>query len=442
MARLPRLDAIITNNDRNLVEKYIDAGIDPNMEIWGHGSGSLLLRAGRCTRIDIIQMLLGKGAEPRRTLWSSPSEWSILDELANWHQYNLYSTHWKETTLLFLGRGVIFSSLKMAEQLCGMQDAPHVLEVALGQGLSIHHTFTEVDTNHDGITVERENISWLHAVVPKGTPEMIKHILDRAPEQLTALEIVHTTKIPWYMLWHPTGNHMLYRFDTHRNRSPLDLAVERGKDKIVGYLLDLGIKPTFETLEGAIQLANRKQDKFYWNCRLDPMEWLEWKLQWVDLVQIIASKLDIDGAEATSLFERILEYASWAARPGGEDDGRLYLSGLLKKLSLRTQLLYADRLAFDDYENSLTEVRKKFEELAGEIDQSNSECWQAWRNKVSRYGSINDGVLERYYEMLEDIEDHVDELEFAEKKLQYIARQVKGLEEILQLRRESTLDLP
>ncbi|GLA24504.1 hypothetical protein AnigIFM63604_002305 [Aspergillus niger] len=198
----------------------------------------------------------------------------------------------------------------------------------------------------------------------------------------------------------------------------------------------------------------------------DITDWFAWKLQWVDYVHIIASKLDLDSEEAALPLERILHSAWGSAQQGNEEDGRLYLSVLFRKMSLRTRLLYAGLIAFEAYEDSLTAAKKNIEDLEERFYQLKSQWWQVWRCKVSGDRSINHEKLEdirnnveeldieneaRVFEyVLENVEKRLENagkrleyvLEYVGKKLEYVKRQVKGLEDILELRNEATLDSP
>ncbi|GLA01323.1 hypothetical protein AnigIFM60653_011574 [Aspergillus niger] len=268
----------------------------------------------------------------------------------------------------------------MAKELCRMPNAPHLLEVALRNGLDIHRTW--------------ESRSLLHIAARRNTPHLMKTILSHAPEQVNIHEIIRTV-----------GGYI------ERQQSALDIALSE--------------------------------------------DWFAWKLQWVDYVHIIASKLDLDSEEAALPLERILHSAWGSAQQGNEEDGRLYLSVLFRKMSLRTRLLYAGLIAFEAYEDSLTAAKRNIEELEERFYQLKSQWWQIWRCKVSGDRSINHGKLEDIRNKVEelDIENEVrvlenvgkrleDVLEYVGKKLEYVKRQVKGLEEILELRNEATLDSP
>ncbi|KAI2822249.1 hypothetical protein CBS115989_2263 [Aspergillus niger] len=142
-------------------------------------------------------------------------------------------------------------------------------------------------------------------------------------------------------------------------------------------------------------------------------------------------------------------------------------------MSLRTRLLYAGLIAFEAYEDSLTAAKKNIEDLEERFYQLKSQWWQVWRCKVSGDRSINHEKLEdirnnveeldieneaRVFEyVLENVEKRLENagkrlenagkrleyvLEYVGKKLEYVKRQVKGLEDILELRNEATLDSP
>ncbi|RDK39033.1 hypothetical protein M752DRAFT_285847 [Aspergillus phoenicis ATCC 13157] len=433
---LPRIQAVVLNNRRSILEAYIDAGIDPDEIVVGRGWGSLLLIAAISNNTEMVEFLFEKGAKPRRSYMWLPSESSILDEVAWCNVHEKPAEIWEKTALSFLERGVIFSSLHMAKELGRMPNAPHLLEVALRNGLDIHRTW--------------ESRSLLHIAARRNTPHLMKTILSHAPEQVNIHEIVRTV-----------GGYI------ERQQSALDIAISEGKTKNVGFLLGMGSKPTFYSLEVAIRISDKSV--FYGDGIeevADITDWFAWKLQWVDYVHIIASKLDLDSEEAALPLERILHSAWGSAQQGNEEDGRLYLSVLFRKMSLRTRLLYAGLIAFEAYEDSLTAAKKNIEDLEERFYQLKSQWWQVWRCKVSGDRSINHEKLEdirnnveeldieneaRVFEyVLENVEKRLENagkrleyvLEYVGKKLEYVKRQVKGLEDILELRNEATLDSP
>ncbi|GKZ79217.1 hypothetical protein AnigIFM56816_003101 [Aspergillus niger] len=240
----------------------------------------------------------------------------------------------------------------MAKELCRMPNAPHLLEVALRNGLDIHRTW--------------ESRSLLHIAARRNTPHLMKTILSHAPEQVNIHEIVRTV-----------GGYI------ERQQSALDIAISE--------------------------------------------DWFAWKLQWVDYVHIIASKLDLDSEEAALPLERILHSAWGSAQQGNEEDGRLYLSVLFRKMSLRTRLLYAGLIAFGAYEDGLTAAKKNMEELEENFDQLKSQWWQLWRCKVSGDRSIN-------HEKLEDIRNNVEELDIENEArvFEYVENVGKRLEDVLE----------
>ncbi|GKZ47316.1 hypothetical protein AbraIFM66951_010675 [Aspergillus brasiliensis] len=423
---MTRIETVVLDNRRSTLEAYLDAGIDPNMLAARHGFVSLLFLAATSNHSDIVELLLNRWANPRQNYGCCPSDWSILDQLGWYYQAHRPGENWEKTALTFLERGASFSSLGMAEQLCSMPNASHVLEVAIGNGLDIRRTFTEDGEYTFEPGTERVGVSFLHIAAAKGTPDLMKTILDHAPELTNVcVTVVYPNNPPPLMLWHHLQSYkVLCQRSTTQHHPPLDAAVERGDARNVGYLLERGSEATFLSLEGAIKVSNTKPNTWHVEDIEEPadsVEWLAWKVQWADYVQIIAGKLDLDSKEAALSLERILAYASWWARNGDGDDGRLYLPGLLSKMSLRNRLHYTRRLELESYVQSLTAARKKIKELEGQLELENKRKRLkpnrrlAGRNTLFRDRSITS------------------------EKLEYVGKEVEGLEQILELRREAPL---
>ncbi|OJI89122.1 hypothetical protein ASPTUDRAFT_195769 [Aspergillus tubingensis CBS 134.48] len=387
---LLRIQAVVLNNRQRILEAYIDAGVSPNIVSAGHGMGSLLFIAAISNHSDMVEFLFEKGAEPRRRP-ELPSEWSMLDEVGVYIHSEKPVDNWEKTMLSFLERGVIFSKPTVARQLCGMPNAPHLLEVALRNGLDIHR------------------ISLLHIAAERDNRELLKTILSHAPEQLHAQAILSSTRYPV------------------RHQPALDVAISSGITMNVGYLLDMGSKPTFYSLEDAIDICKTGRSGDRVKFPYESPGWRAWKLLWVGYVQRIASKLDLDSVEAASTLERILRDESWSVQWENPEDGSLYLPALFRKMSRRSRLLYARRLDFRRYEVRLTVARIKLQKLEDDLDRPKPSWWQALDRRVSRDTSIS-------LEIIREIEKA--------KERDYVEQKVKGLEEILQLRHEAAVDVP
>ncbi|PWY69372.1 hypothetical protein BO83DRAFT_409477 [Aspergillus eucalypticola CBS 122712] len=384
---LLRIQAVVLNNRQRILEAYIDAGVNPDIVSAGHGMGSLLFIAAISNYSDMVEFLFQKGAEPRRRP-ELPSEWSMLDEVGLYIHAEKPVDNWGKTMLSFLQLGVIFSELIVARQLCGIPNAPHFLEVALRNGLDIHRTW--------------RGISLLHIAAGSDNRQLLKTILSHAPEQLHAQAILDSTRYPI------------------RHQPALDVAISSGITMNVGYLLDVGSKPTFYSLEDAIQICKTGRGGDRVEFPYESPGWRAWKLLWVGYVQRMASKLDLDSVEAASTLEKILRDEAWS-------DGSLYLPALFRKMSRRSRLLYARRLDFRRYEVRLTVARIKLQELEDNLDRLKPSWWQALDRRVSRDRSINLKIIQ--------------ELEKA-KERDYVEQKVKGLEKILEPRHEAAVDLP
>ncbi|RAH61659.1 hypothetical protein BO85DRAFT_501062 [Aspergillus piperis CBS 112811] len=207
----------------------------------------------------------------------------------------------------------------------------------------------------------------------------------------------------------------------------LDVAISSGITMNVGYLLDMGSKPTFYSLEDAIRICNTGRCGDRVKCPYGSGGWIAWKLIWVRYVQLIAIKLDLDSVEAASTIEKILRNESQSVQWEDTEDGSLYLPDLFRKMSRRSQSLYARRLEFRRYEVRLTVARRKLQELEDNLDRSKPSWWQTLDQRVPRDTSVCRKIIQ--------------EIEKA-KGRDYVEEKVKGLEEILKLRHEAAVDLP
>ncbi|GAA90928.1 hypothetical protein ASPFODRAFT_64053 [Aspergillus luchuensis CBS 106.47] len=391
---LLRIQAVVLNNRQRILEAYINAGVNPNIVSAEHGMGSLLFLAAVSNHSDMVEFLFEKGAEPRRRQ-TSPAEWSILDEVGVYIDTEKAVEDWGETMLSFLERGVLFSHPELTRQLCNMSNAPHLLEVALRNGLDIHHTLGETCLLHFAAGIDNQ--------------QLLKTIISHAPEQLHARAILDSMRYPV------------------RHQPALDVAISSGITMNVGYLLDMGSKPTFYSLEDAIRICNTGRCGDRVKCPYGSGGWIAWKLIWVRYVQLIASKLDLDSVEAASTIEKILRNESQSVQWEDTEDGSLYLPDLFRKMSRRSQLLYARRLEFRRYEVRLTVARRKLQELEDNLDRSKPSWWQTLDQRVPRDTSVCRKIIQ--------------EIEKA-KERDYVEEKVKGLEEILKLRHEAAVDLP
>ncbi|PWY91593.1 hypothetical protein BO94DRAFT_584202 [Aspergillus sclerotioniger CBS 115572] len=323
LGAMSHLRATILKNDMITFEKYLDAGLDPNMFIDGNWEPFAIHM-----RIKMFKLLLKRGADVTLIPYeNSDTKRRMIDWVGDFSDKKLA----EEWISLFMKYGASFTSGKVLEKLCEMESAAKQLWLAAKNGVDFSTPLEKI------LSLDAQRIIWdtfdepaaLHFATCWLKPIVIDIILRHQPEQRRHLD------------------------------SAFNMAVRRNCSKTAVHLLRKGARLNVDLLEGALKVYPLH----------DPHR--------PDLLRCMAARVDLGNPEPIPQVQRYLELA----QSGSPNYG--VILPLLKKMSPKARLLCADSLDIETYRRDLEEAREYLSESTdieelGSTETEESDLTLSW----------------------------------------------------------------
>ncbi|PYI09267.1 hypothetical protein BO78DRAFT_438742 [Aspergillus sclerotiicarbonarius CBS 121057] len=366
-----QIEFAIQSNSYRLVQSYLNAGLDANLKDLG-GETSLLFQAAAHGNVDLVKLLLERGA---RTRLSSGE--LILDVLAEEHRRLSPGV-----ARALIDSGARFSTMATFIEICQMHNGPQLVELALKRGLDIHHTYPPQSGLGDRLLGNTpvadclgslQNAKLLHIAALCGNPKIVDIIVSGAPDQLHAVDIGQPPMEYW--LYDNTTD-----YSVEPSFTPVILAVYAKRASIALRLLQSWSPATPHLLETAFRQCTSYSPSLH---------------EWSDIIEMFAAQVDMDTPEAPAIVRRCVRrvpvkngqyrYRSW--------NWSAALLLMLKNISPHGRSLFAKEIDIGAYERCLAEIQmdKEHQERLEQESTTWPNC--SW-NALNREEESIRGILE------------------------------------------------